>query len=158
MSVRTRLLMAWLALVVVSCGMPADEGGSDTTTTTRPAMTTSTTDGTATTTTTTMETTVLDEAKLTEAAIHDLTRRLLTTEDNIEVIEVKLVQWPDGSIGCPEEGMAYTQAIVDGAQVLLRSDGRVYDYHAGSDGVVFLCPSDEKDGGYDFVPPPGFND
>lgn len=156
MSVRKRLLMASLTLVVVSCGMPADEAGPDATTTTGPAMTTSTAAATA--STTTRETTVLDQAKLTEAAISDLSRRLLTTEDNIEVIEAKLVQWPDGSLGCPEEGVAYTQAIVDGAQVLLRSDGRVYDYHAGSDGVVFLCPSDEKDGGYDFVPPPGFND
>ncbi|MGB8360162.1 MAG: hypothetical protein WCE80_02055 [Acidimicrobiia bacterium] len=156
MSVRMRLLMASLTLVVVSCGMPADEAGPDATTTTGPAMTTSTAAATA--STTTRETTVLDQAKLTEAAISDLSRRLLTTEDNIEVIEAKLVQWPDGSLGCPEEGVAYTQAIVDGAQVLLRSDGRVYDYHAGSDGVVFLCPSDEKDGGYDFVPPPGFND
>lgn len=147
--------MAWLTLVVVSCGTPADEARPDATTATEPAMTTSTAATTA--TTTTMEMTVLDQAKLTEAAIHDLSRRLLTTEDNIELIEAKLVEWPDGAIGCPEEGMAYTQAIVEGAQILLRADGRVYDYHTGSDGVAFLCPSDEKDGGYDFVPPPAAN-
>jgi hypothetical protein len=54
--------------------------------------------------------------------------------------------------------MFYTQAIVEGFQVLLEADGRIYDYHAGADGVPFLCPSEEDDGGYDFVPPPGFHD
>jgi hypothetical protein len=49
----------------------------------------------------------------------------------------------------------YTQAVVDGTQVLLGADERIFDYHAGSDGALFLCPSDEKDGGYEFLPPPG---
>jgi hypothetical protein len=41
---------------------------------------------------------------------------------------------------------------------VLGHDDRVYVYHAGADGEPFLCPSDEKDGGYEFLPPPGFND
>lgn len=99
-----------------------------------------------------------DESQLIQAAIRDLARRLLIPEENIEVVETRAVQWPDGSIGCPEEGVVYTQAIVDGTQVLLGYDGKIYDYHAGGDGEIFLCESDDKDGGYDFVPPPGFND
>ena len=94
----------------------------------------------------------------TETAIEDLSRRLLVTRDQIEVVDVREVSWPDGALGCPEDGVLYTQAVVEGTQVLLRVDGRVYDYHAGDDGRSFLCASDEKDGGYDFVPPPGFDD
>jgi hypothetical protein len=41
--------------------------------------------------------------------------------------------------------------------VLLEAEGRLYAYHAGPDGEPFLCESGEGDGGYDFVPPPGFN-
>lgn len=158
MTVRARLLMTALTLLVVSCGVPLDGAASETTSTV--GVPASIRDETTTTgsSTTTLEESVLDEAKLIEAATRDLSRRLLTAEENIEVVEVRFVEWPDGSIGCPEEGVLYTQALVEGAQVLLRFDDKVYDYHAGSDGQVFLCPSEDKDGGYDFVPPPGFND
>jgi hypothetical protein len=94
----------------------------------------------------------------TEAAIDDLAARLTVPRDQIEVVETRAVTWPDGALGCPEEGMVYTQATVEGTQIVLRVDSRVFAYHAGDDGAPFLCPSDEKDGGYDFVPPPGFDD
>lgn len=114
------------------------------------------------TTTTTMATTPTPETPMQEedtvqAAINDLASRLRLGAEDIELIDFREVQWPDGSIGCPEEGMFYTQAIVEGSQVLLEADGRIYDYHAGADGVPFLCESEEDDGGYDFVPPPGFH-
>ena len=95
-----------------------------------------------------------DEQQLIDDATRDLSRRLLVPAEGIELVDYREVEWPDGAVGCPEDGQVYTQAIVDGSQILLRADGRIYDYHAGSDGVVFLCSSDEKDGGYDFVPPP----
>lgn len=99
----------------------------------------------------------MSQQAIIDAALLDLTTHLGVEAEAITVVEAKAVQWPDGSLGCPEEGMSYTQAIVDGHQVLLGVDDRVYDYHAGSDGVVFLCASDEKDGGRDFVPPPGID-
>lgn len=96
----------------------------------------------------------MGDQRVVQAAISDLASRLDVVEEDIEVIEVKAVQWPDGALGCPEEGRMYTQAIVDGTQVTLGASARIYDYHAGADEEPFLCPSDEKDGGYDFVPPP----
>ena len=93
-----------------------------------------------------------------DAAIKDLARRLDIDEGQIEVVRAEAVTWPDGSMGCPKEGESYTQAFVDGSQVVLRVDDRMYDYHAGEDGSLFLCPSDEKDGGYEFVPKPGIDD
>ncbi|MDH3463085.1 MAG: hypothetical protein OEM32_05605, partial [Acidimicrobiia bacterium] len=66
--------------------------------------------------------------------------------------------WTDGSLGCPEPGMSYTQTLVDGWQVLLQVGERLFDYHAGADGIPFLCASPDQDGGYDFMPPPGIND
>lgn len=99
-----------------------------------------------------------DESELVNAAIADLASRLNVSQESVEVVRAGPVEWPDGSLGCPEEGMSYTQAVVEGTEVLLGSDGRVYMYHAGPDGSIFLCPSDEKDGGYEFVPSPGFDD
>ena len=97
----------------------------------------------------------MNEEAIAQAAIRDLTARLGVAEQDIEVMEVRDVQWPDGALGCPEEGKMYTQAVVDGSQVILGAGDRVYDYHAGADGQPFLCPSDEKDGGHEFLPPPG---
>lgn len=141
--------------LLVACGQ-APGTGAEPTTTSAPTATsqpdpTTTTEGDVNPPTS-------QPADPTEAAIVDLSRRLLVTRDQIEVVETREVTWPDGALGCPEDGMGYTQATVDGTQVILQVDDRVYVYHAGDDGVSFLCPSDDKDGGYDFVPPPGFDE
>ncbi len=100
----------------------------------------------------TAPTTVVDKAIL------DLVTRTKVSPDDVTVVLDEAVTWPDGSLGCPQPGMSYTQALIDGSRVLLEVDGRLYDYHAGSEGEPFLCESDGDGGGYDFVPPPGFDE
>jgi hypothetical protein len=92
---------------------------------------------------------------LVEPARLDLARRLKVPEDQIEVLEVEKVSWPDGSLGCPQPGQMYTQALVEGHRIVLGHGERVFLYHAGGDTPPFLCESDEIDGGYGFIPPPG---
>ncbi|HEY5890652.1 MAG TPA: hypothetical protein VIW94_08125 [Acidimicrobiia bacterium] len=92
-----------------------------------------------------------------EKAILDLSARTKIAEDDITVVVAEAVTWPDGSLGCPQPGVFYTQALVDGSRVLLESGGRLYAYHAGADGEPFLCESSASNGGYDWVPPPGFD-
>ena len=154
MSVRLLLPVSLLGMaVLVACGQaPATDNSSPA------ASSTTTSSQPMDPTTTTSEGDVNQPSDPTETAIVDLSRRLLVTRDQIEVVETREVTWPDGALGCPEEGGVYTQATVDGTQVILQVDERVYVYHAGDDGAAFLCPSDEKDGGHDFVPPPGIDD
>jgi hypothetical protein len=97
-------------------------------------------------------------AGLVNDAVVDLSTRLKVAPDSVEVIRAEQVTWPDGSLGCPRPGMSYSQALVDGYRVILEHAGRIYLYHAGTDGPIFLCPSDAKDGGHEFVPPPGFDE
>ena len=92
---------------------------------------------------------------LAHLALLDLSRRLRVPEDEIEVLEVEKVTWPDGSLGCPQPDEMYTQALVEGHRILLGHGERVFPYHSGGDVPPFLCESDEIDGGYDFIPPPG---
>ena len=152
-----------LGLLLAACGSPADDVG-DTTSSVAESTTTSTADPGSTTTdadsnpaTTIGEIEMPDENEVVEAARSDLARREGLNSDDVSVVRVSRVEWPDSSLGCPEEGMAYTQVVTPGFQILLQADERVFDYHSGPDGAVFLCPSDEKDGGYDFVPPPGID-
>ncbi|MBW3666315.1 MAG: hypothetical protein KY394_01840 [Actinobacteria bacterium] len=92
-------------------------------------------------------------APVIEPARADLATRLGVEESSIEVATAEAVTWSDGSLGCPQPGMFYTQALVEGSRVVLRHDDRFYDYHAGADDEPFLCESDAEDGGHDSVPP-----
>jgi hypothetical protein len=53
------------------------------------------------------------------------------SNEEIEVVEVEEVEWPDTSLGCPEPGMVYAQVIVPGWRVVMRVGGKVYEYHSG---------------------------
>jgi hypothetical protein len=100
-----------------------------------------------------------DLTETVDLAVADLAFRLERDASAIEVVGAEHVTWPDGSLGCAEPGMMYTQALVDGSRVMLAVDRRtrVFIYHAGWDRQPFLCPSTESDGGHDFVPPPSFS-
>lgn len=68
-------------------------------------------------------------------------RSRLSTEAVITVIRGEFVTWPDGSLGCPEPGMSYTQALVDGYWVVLDAGGETLDYRASAKGSFKLCES-----------------
>lgn len=89
----------------------------------------------------------LDEAV--EAAREDLSGRAGTTVEDITVVRAQKVTWADGARGCPQDGMMYTQALVEGYFILLRADGEESAYHAGRDGQPFHCPSERSN-----APPP----
>ena len=76
---------------------------------------------------------------LVEQAMLDLALRLGVTMEQIEVIEVQAVVWPDASLGCPQPGMAYIQLPHDGTLIRLKVEGMVYEYHSGGDRDPFLC-------------------
>jgi hypothetical protein len=72
-------------------------------------------------------------------AEEDLARRTGIAIDQMTVLEVQPVTWPDGSLGCPQPGMAYTQVTVDGLLIRLHAGGRGYEYHSGGPRAPFLC-------------------
>lgn len=80
----------------------------------------------------------VDQA-LVDAAIGDLAERQSADVDDIVVEEFERVVWSDGSLGCPEPGMMYTQALVDGWRLVLGLAGSSFSYHAGGDDIPFLC-------------------
>jgi hypothetical protein len=72
-------------------------------------------------------------------AIKDLSGRLGISANEIEVVTEENVTWRDGSLGCPKPGMMYTQALVEGALIVLRAGGRDYSYHSGAGRPPFYC-------------------
>lgn len=75
-----------------------------------------------------------------DVAIADLADRLSIDPSEIEVVSVEEVTWPDGSLGCPEPGMVYTQALVNGQRIVLLAEGIEYEYHSGGARDPFYCP------------------
>ena len=80
-----------------------------------------------------------DLQSIVAAAKQDAVARGLPAQD-ITVQSAQRVTWRDGSLGCPEPQMQYTQALVPGWRVILRVGDLTYDYHAATNGQVFLCP------------------
>jgi hypothetical protein len=74
------------------------------------------------------------------AALEDAARRSGLPVGQLQVIEATAVTWPDGSLGCPQDGMGYTQALVPGYRIQVRAGESVLDYHAGASGKPFHCP------------------
>lgn len=58
----------------------------------------------------------------------------------LEVVVAERVVWRDGSLGCPQPGMLYTQALVPGWRIRLRAGDELLDYHAANGGALVLCP------------------
>lgn len=93
------------------------------------------------------------------AAVRDLEGRVEgAVGDGVEVMLARPETFRDGSLGCPRPGEVPTQAQVEGHRVLLRHGDRVWLYTAAAGQEPRLCPSDAKDGGFGFVPPPGLDD
>jgi len=69
--------------------------------------------------------------------------RLLVGDPNatVDLVVAEDVTWPDGAIGCPQPGMVYTQALVEGSRVVVRHDGVQYAYHRGGGRDLFWCPT-----------------
>lgn len=74
----------------------------------------------------------------------DLSNRLGIQPDQINLVSEKMVTWRNGSLGCPREGMMYTQALVEGTLIVLRVDGKAYQYHSGKGRPPFYCEHPEQ--------------
>jgi hypothetical protein len=77
--------------------------------------------------------------RLIETARQDLAKRLDVGAEAIIFLQFEPVIWPDGSLGCPQPGMQYTQVQVDGYLIRLRYAGQIYTYHGGGNRGPFLC-------------------
>ncbi|AXH96358.1 hypothetical protein [Ornithinimicrobium avium] len=81
---------------------------------------------------------VLDRPDV-QAAVADYAKRMDVAVDDVKVVGFAEVTWSDGSLGCPQPGMMYTQALVPGYQLVLRAAGRTASYHAAKDKAFSYC-------------------
>jgi hypothetical protein len=70
----------------------------------------------------------------------DATKRSGLPERLVTLLDAGPVTWPDGSMGCPKPGLAYTQALVPGYRIRLRVGEAAWSYHASERVAPFHCP------------------
>jgi hypothetical protein len=78
------------------------------------------------------------EEHVVSMATADLAQQLNIPADQVEMVRVEPVQWPDTSLGCPQPGMLYAQVIMPGYLIVLSAEGQEYEYHADY-GQVIRC-------------------
>ena len=78
-------------------------------------------------------------------AVAELAIRKGIPETEVTVSQARTVKWGSSAVGCPAEGMNYTQALVPGVLLLLEADGRIYRYHGGKGIDPFYCPDEQAE-------------
>jgi hypothetical protein len=76
-----------------------------------------------------------------DAALDDAARRTKLDRSRLEVVSAEQVTWTDGSLGCPQPDLMYTQALVPGYRIRIRAGAEGLDYHSGKRGRPVLCPA-----------------
>jgi len=71
--------------------------------------------------------------------VADASERTGADAAEIDVVQAEAITWTDGSLGCPEPGMAYTQALVDGYHVIVAAGDTEVDYRVGAGGGFRVC-------------------
>lgn len=73
------------------------------------------------------------------AAIATLAKQSGLPANQITVDSVTAMEWPDTSLGCPQEGMMYAQVITPGYLIMLSVQGQMYEYHTDQKANVVPC-------------------
>lgn len=78
-------------------------------------------------------------ASITDPIVADAATRLGVDPSAVMIVKAQAETFSDGSLGCPEPGMMYTQALVDGYQVVVEVDGTQLDYRGSGPGRFRIC-------------------
>jgi hypothetical protein len=77
--------------------------------------------------------------ELLTALITDASERSGVPPSAVSVVSGTSVTWNDGSWGCPKRGVLYTQALVQGYQVVIEAGGQRIDYRAVGPDSFRIC-------------------
>jgi hypothetical protein len=78
-------------------------------------------------------------AELRRAVVADAAKRFKVAESAVVLTRAEQVTWTDGSLGCPEPGMMYTQSLVPGFRVVAKTAAGEQQYHTDTTGNLRTC-------------------
>jgi len=72
------------------------------------------------------------------AALRALVAALGVTPEQITIVSVEEMDWPDGCLGVQRPNVACLQVITPGFRIVLEANGAQYEYHTDTDGRVVV--------------------
>lgn len=78
-------------------------------------------------------------ASIVDPIVADAAASLGVDPSAVKIVGAEARTYGDSSLGCPRPGEMYTQAIVDGYQVIVEADGRQLDYRGSGPGRFRIC-------------------
>jgi hypothetical protein len=78
-------------------------------------------------------------AEIVDPIVADAAARLSVDPAAVSIVSAQAETFSDGSLGCPEMGVMYTQALVDGYHVVVAANGTQLDYRGSVPGEFRLC-------------------
>lgn len=82
---------------------------------------------------------VLPPERLLGPVLADASKRTGLPTEELVVTNAWRRTWNDGSLGCPQPGMHYTQALVPGWQVIVAAGEQSLDYRLSDRGYFMVC-------------------
>ncbi len=73
------------------------------------------------------------------SVVADAAARAGVSAGEVHVLSATEAHWPDGALGCPQPGMLYTQALVDGFRIVVRAGEWDLDYRVRGPGQFRVC-------------------
>jgi hypothetical protein len=78
------------------------------------------------------------------AAIQALAAALGINTDQVKVVSVEAVEWPNGCLGVQRMGVMCTQQIVPGFRIILEANGQRYEYHTNRSGSQLVLAENQQ--------------
>jgi hypothetical protein len=80
-----------------------------------------------------------DQPAAVDAALADAANQLGIEAEEVNVVTVEPMEWPDTSLGCPKPGEFYAQVVTPGYVIVVEGNGQELEYHGDENGNVVLC-------------------
>jgi len=78
------------------------------------------------------------------AALTHLSETLNLPADQINLVSIEAVTWPDGCLGVQKMGVMCTQALVKGFKIIFEADGKEYEVHTNETGSSVVLASGQE--------------
>jgi hypothetical protein len=76
-----------------------------------------------------------------DLVLQDATTQLGVEPSALTVTAIETVEWPDSSLGCPEDGGVYAQVVSPGYRITVTDGTTTLEYHTGLNDSFVLCAS-----------------
>ena len=71
--------------------------------------------------------------------MEDLNQRSGIDLEDIDLMELESIEWPDSNLGCGKPGEVYLPVITPGYRIVLEANGQSYSYHTNNSNLFILC-------------------